>query len=242
MIKVLAVDDEPLALKQMESYISKVPYLELVGACLNALEARSLLEEKVVDAMFLDINMPDLSGLEFVRSLDNPPLVVFTTAYSEYAIEGFKVEAVDYLLKPFGFGDFLAASERLKSRLELMHDKAPAVFGAVPEEDSFFFRTDYKTVRVKLQDIRYVESMSEYVKVYLDTQEAPLIVLLSLKYLIEKLPAERFMRIHRSYIIPLGRIKEVGKAELTLDDGTRLPVGENYRQELKDYLAGHSIG
>ena len=116
MIKVLAVDDEPLALMQMESYISKVPYLELVGACLNALEARSLLEEKVVDAMFLDINMPDLSGLEFVRSLDNPPLVVFTTAYSEYAIEGFKVEAVDYLLKPFGFGDFLAASERLKSR------------------------------------------------------------------------------------------------------------------------------
>ena len=153
MIKVLAVDDEPLALKQMESYISKVPYLELVGACLNALEARSLLEEKVVDAMFLDINMPDLSGLEFVRSLDNPPLVVFTTAYSEYAIEGFKVEAVDYLLKPFGFGDFLAASERLKSRLELMHDKAPAVFGAVPEEDSFFFRTDYKTVRVKLLSV-----------------------------------------------------------------------------------------
>ncbi|MBO6169107.1 MAG: response regulator transcription factor [Bacteroidales bacterium] len=242
MIRVLAIDDEPLALKQLESYISKVPYLELAGSCLSAIEARALLEDSVVDAMFLDINMPDLSGMDFVRSLDNPPLVVFTTAYSEYAIDGFKVEAVDYLLKPFSLADFMAAAERVKNRLELLKDKSAPVFEHAPSEDAIFFRTDYKTVRVRLDDIRYVESMSEYIKVYVNTQPAPLIVLLSLKYLMEKLPSDRFMRVHRSYIIPLRRIREVGKGELVLDGGDKIPVGDLYRQDLKDYLAGRSVG
>lgn len=239
MIKVIVVDDEPLALKQLEAYVAKVPFLRLEGSCLSALEAHKLLETKVVDAMFLDINMPDLSGLEFVRSLQNPPLVVFTTAYSEYAVEGFKVDAVDYLLKPFSFADFLASAERLKSRIGMKEQKeAPAV----SMDDAVFFRTDYKTVRVLPGQIRYIESMSEYVKVFVDFQASPLIVLLSLKHLQESLPSGHFMRIHRSYIISLDRIKEVGKSEVLMDDGTRVPVGDLYRQDLKDYLADKSIG
>lgn len=244
MIRVIAVDDEPLALRQLEAYIAKVPYLRLEGSCLSAIEARKLLETKVVNAMFLDINMPDLSGLEFVRSLQDPPLVVFTTAYSEYAVEGFKVEAVDYLLKPFSLADFMASAERLKSRLELLESREAkdATPVAVTMDDSVFFHTDYRTVRVRPAQIRYIESMSEYVKVYVDFQQSPLIVLISLKHLMEALPAGHFMRIHRSCIIPLDRIKETGKGEVLLDDGTRLPVGDLYRQDLKDYLSSKSLG
>ncbi len=241
MIRVIAVDDEPLALKQLESYISKVPFFQLVASCRSALEARAVLEDKLVDAMFMDINMPDLSGMEFVRMLANPPLTVFTTAYSEYAIEGFKVDAVDYLLKPFGLADFLKTADRLKSRYEALTSRSSGAVSSEPVDDALFFRTDYKSVRVRIDEIRYVESMSEYIKVYTDGNPNPLVVLLGLKHLIEKLPQERFLRIHRSYIVPLARIREVGKSEVTMDDGTVLPVGDMYRQGLKDYLGKHSF-
>ena len=237
MIKVIAVDDEPLALRQLEAYIAKVPYFRLEGSCLSAMEACKLLETKEVNAMFLDINMPDMSGMDFVRSLQDPPLVVFTTAYSEYALEGFKVEAVDYLLKPFSLADFMESAGRIKSRFELMESRDSQGHGAVAMDDAIFFRTDYKTVRVRPDEIRYVESMSEYIKVHVDFQAAPLIVLMSLKHLQEILPPGRFMRIHRSCIIPLDRIKEVGKNEVKLDDGTRLPVGDLYRKDLKNYIS-----
>ena len=241
MIRVIAVDDEPLALKQLESYISKIPFFEQVGSCRSALEARALLDDVVVDALFLDINMPDLSGLEFVRLLDSPPLVVFTTAYSEHAVEGFRVDAVDYLLKPFSLADFMKTAERVKARWEALQVLSQPAVSTEPADDSLFFRTDYKSVRVKPEEIRYVESMSEYIKVYTDGNPNPLVVLLGLKYLIEKLPEGRFIRIHRSYIVPLDRIREVGKAEVKLEDGTVLPVGDAYRQGLKDYLDKHSF-
>ena len=185
--------------------------------------------------------MPDLSGMEFVRLLNNPPLVVFTTAYSEYAVEGFKVDAVDYLLKPFSLADFLKTSDRVKARFEAQHASAQSLTSDVPADDSLFFRTDYKSVRVKLDEIRYVESMSEYIKVYTDKEKSPLIVLHGLKHLIEKLPADRFMRVHRSYIVPLRRIREVGKSELVLEDGSEVPIGDMYRQELKVYLSKNSL-
>lgn len=240
MIKVIAVDDEPLALKKLESYIAKVPFFELAASCSNALEAREALEEKVVDVMYLDINMPDITGMELVHMLGpSQPLVVFTTAYSEYALEGFKVEAVDYLLKPFSLADFLKSAERVRARYEAAQAVSEPVLRAA--DDDLFFRTDYKTVRVRLDEIRYVESMSEYIKVYTDGSPSPLIVLLSLKHLLEKLPQGRFLRIHRSCVVALGRIKEVGKGELVLDDGTRLPIGDLYRQDLKDYLDKHSL-
>jgi len=241
MIKVLAIDDEPLALRQLESYISKVPYFELVASCQDALEAAQVLEQKVVDAMFLDINMPELSGLDFVRTLGNPPLVVFTTAYAEFAVDGFKVDAVDYLLKPFGLKDFIRASDKVRARLAAQQPASVPVHKP-QDEDAIFLKTDYRTVRVRLSEIRYIESMSEYVKIYVDGNAAPVLALLSLKLLMEKLPEDRFMRIHRSCIIPLGRLREAGKGEVTLDDGTVLPVGDLYKQALKDYLSQRSLG
>ena len=243
MIRVLAIDDEPLALKQLEMYIAKVPYLELVAACHSALEARRVLSEQAVDAMFLDINMPDITGMDFVRTLTNPPLVVFTTEYSEFAVEGFRVNAVDYLLKPFGLADFLAAAEKLRERLAPREAAAaPAPAAVSPQDDALFFKTDYRTVRVRIRDIRYVEGMSEYAKVWLTDSPTPLIVLVRLKALEDRLPAGRFMRVHRSYIISLEHIREVSRKGITLDDGTLIPVGDSYRQDVKDYLSRTSLG
>ena len=239
MIRVIAVDDEPLALRQLESYISKVPYLKLVASCQDAMQAMRVLEEQVVDAMFLDISMPELSGMDFVRTLDNPPLVVFTTAYSEYAVDGFRVNAVDYLLKPFGLDDFIRSADKLRARMAERQSRQAAA--GAPEDDSLFFKTDYRTVRVRLGEIRYIESMSEYVKIYVDGSQTPILVLMSLKVLIDRLPADAFMRIHRSYIIALGRLREANKTEVTLDDGTVLPVGDMYRPGLKEYLSRHSV-
>ena len=242
MIRVLAIDDEPLALRQLEMYIAKVPFLELVAACRSALEARRVLEETTVDAMFLDINMPDISGMEFVRTLPEPPLVVFTTAYSEYAVEGFRVGAVDYLLKPFGLADFMASAERLRERLEsrpAAEENVPVTMR--PQDDALFFKADGRTVRVRIADIRCIEGMSEYVKVWYDGAPTPLLVLVRLKSVLERLPAGRFMRVHRSYIINLARIREAARDDITLDDGTVIPVGDLYKQSFRDWLSRSSL-
>lgn len=228
MIKVLAIDDEPLALRQLELYIGKIPFLELVGSCSSANSARKLIGN--ADAMFIDINMPDISGMEFVKELENPPMVVFTTAYSEYAVEGFKVNAIDYLLKPFSLEEFSKAAEKLRLRAE----EKEAVRAMSEAAGHLVFRMDYKTVRVDFSDINYVESMSEYIKVHLLSQQAPLLVLYSMKRLAEQLPGSMFMRVHRSYIVSLARVESINANSLTLKDGTVLSVSETYRAALKD--------
>ena len=239
MIRVLAIDDDPLALQQLTAYIQKVPFLELVEACQSAMDAMKVLEREVIDAIFVDINMPDLNGMDFVKSLVVPPLVVFTTAYSEYAVEGYKVDAVDYLLKPFGLQDFQRAAIKVKTRLE---ERSSVPSPSSPEEDdSLFLKTDYKVVRVNISDIRYVEGMSEYVKIFLEGQK-PLVVLLSMKKLEERLPASTFMRIHRSYIVNLTKIREVNKNRVIMDAETYLPIGENYREAFSSYLDSKFLG
>ena len=235
MIRVLILDDEPLALRQLEAYIEKTPSVRLEGACRSAAEARALLAEKEIDALFADIEMPDLSGLAFVRSLPAPPLVVFTTAHAAYAVEGFRVNAVDYLLKPFGLSEFQSSCRRLEERLA--QQRAAGANPVSREEDALFFKMDYKTVRVAFDDIRYVESMSEYIKVHLVSQPVPLVILYSLKRLAERLPEGRFLRIHRSYLINLSRLVETGRGTVVLDDASELPVGDLYRPALKAYLA-----
>ena len=237
MIKVLAIDDEPLALRKLVSYIEKVPFLQLAGQCQSAVEARRLLDEEPVDAIFCDINMPDLNGMDFVKLLAVPPLIVFTTAYAEYAVEGFRVNAVDYLLKPFGFQDFQRAANRLKERLET---PAAAPSAAETKLNSIYVKTDYRTVKVDLQDIRYIEGMSEYLKIHLDSQPKPIITLLAMKVLLERLP-KNFMRIHRSYIVNLDKIQEVNKNRVVLDADTYLPVGDSYRDTFNEYLDSRFI-
>ena len=242
MIRCLAIDDEPLALQQLVSYINKVPFLELAAQCRSAIEARQFLENDTVDAIFCDINMPDLNGMEFVKALMAPPLVVFTTAYSEYAVEGFKVNAVDYLLKPFGLQEFQRAANRLKERMEgagvAAAESTPA---KEAEDDTLFLKTDYRIVKVSISDIRYVEAMSEYLKVWLEGQPKPIITLLSMKKMEERLP-DTFMRIHRSYIINLTKIQEVNKNRVIMDADTYLPIGEMYKDAFQAYLDTKFLG
>ena len=233
MITCLAIDDEPLALQQLVAYISKVPFLQLAAQCQSAVEARAFLEHDTVDAIFCDINMPDLNGMDFVKSLAVPPLVVFTTAYSEYAVEGFRVNAVDYLLKPFGLQDFQRAASRLKERLS---ESAP-----VDSDDTLFLKTDYRIVKVSIPDIRYVEAMSEYLKVWIQGEAKPIITLLSMKKMEERLP-DYFMRIHRSYIINLTMIQEVNKNRVIMDADTYLPIGDMYKDAFQAYLDTKFLG
>ncbi len=239
MIRVLAIDDEPLALQQLAKYIEKIPFLELVAECQSALEARAIMEEEMIDAVFVDINMPDLNGMDFVRSLAAPPLVVFTTAYSEYAVEGYKVNAVDYLLKPFGLDDFKRAANKVKAQYDLMNT---ATVSTVDEDDALFLKTEYKVVRIDVKSIRYVEGMSEYLRIYLDGQAKPLIVLLSMKKLEERLPSSTFMRVHRSYIINLKKIQEVNKNRVVMDADTYIPIGDMYKEAFNDYLNTKFLG
>ena len=238
MIKCLAIDDEPLALEQLANYIKKIPFLELVARCQSALDAREIMECEVIDAIFCDINMPDLNGMDFVKSLAVPLMVVFTTAYSEYAVEGFKVDAVDYLLKPFGLADFQRAANKVKARYDLMNT---AVVSTVDEDNAIFLKTEYKVVRLSISDIRYVEGMSEYLKIQVEGQPKPLIVLLSMKKMEERLP-KSFMRIHRSYIINLKKIQEVNKNRVIMDRDTWLPIGDNYKEQFQDYINTKFLG
>jgi DNA-binding LytR/AlgR family response regulator len=242
MIKVLAIDDEPLALKQLVNYISKVPFLQLAGQCNSALEAQKLLEQEMIDAIFCDINMPDLSGMDFVRQLAAPPLIVFTTAYSEYAVEGFKVNAVDYLLKPFGMNDFLRAAMKVQEQYNLRHQNAPQQQSSPVQDDgTIFVKTDYRVVRIAIADIRYVEGMSEYLKIHLEGQK-PIITLLSMKKMEDYLPSTLFMRIHRSYIVNLQKIQEVNKNRVILDADTFLPIGDLYKDHFNEYLEQKFLG
>ena len=254
MIRCLAIDDEPLALQQIVAYINKVPFLKLAAQCQSAVEAHSFLEHDTVDAIFCDINMPDLNGMDFVKSLAAPPLVVFTTAYSEYAVEGFRVNAVDYLLKPFGMQDFLRAANRLKERvkseerLRLQNNVAcgASVKSGEEGDDTLFLKTDSRIVKVSISDIRYIEGMSEYLKVWLDSQPKPIITLLSMKKMEEYLPTS-FMRIHRSYIVNLTKIQEVNKNRVILTPSPStlhsslstlhsLPIGDLYKEAFQTYL------
>jgi len=234
MIRCIAIDDEPLALQQMVSYIKKIPYLELVASCQSAIDAREIINNDKIDAMFCDINMPELNGLDFIKSLDTPPMVVFTTAYSEYAVDGFKLDAVDYLLKPFGQEDLKRAAEKIK-RIYDAKIIAQEV-SQIDEDDAIFLKTEYKIVRINIKDIKYVEAMSEYLRIYLDGVTRPIIVLLSMKKMEERLPSKIFMRVHRSYIINLKKIKEVSKSRIILTSDGEIPIGDSYRENFNNYI------
>ena len=240
MLRVIAIDDEPLALRQIAAYISKVPFLQQVALCQSAVEAQHVLDTNEVDAIFCDINMPDLNGLDFVRSLPDPPLVVFTTAYSEYAIEGFKVEAVDYLLKPFTLREFTETAGRLRARHELV-ERARGAEESEDTEDVICVRADRMDIALPLKAVRYVQGMGEYLRIHLTDRPRPVVTLATMKSMEERLPSDRFLRIHRSSIVALAAIREVGRGYLVLTDGTRLSVGDNYRHSLDAWVADRGI-
>lgn len=239
MIKCIAIDDEPLALKKLVTYIKKIPYLELVAQCRSAIEAQQEIESQDVDAIFLDINMPDLNGLDFAKSLQDHskgPVMVFTTAYNEYAVEGYKANAVGYLLKPYSFDEFEAAAQKVKEIMEIRQQAMTEVTTQGDDDSVIYVKSDYKIVRIDIKRITYIEAMSEYLRITCDDKDRPVIVLLSMKRVEEHLPGNMFMRIHRSFIINLGKIIEVKKNHVVLEGDVSLPIGENFKEAFMNYL------
>ena len=239
----IAVDDEPLALGLVCSFIEQTPFLKLVGRYSSAVAAlRALHEQLEVKLLFLDIKMPDLSGLELARVLQGGgQRVIFTTAFNQYALEGFRVDALDYLLKPFNYEEFLRASLKARAHFEPRQAGAPpapaqAAAAALPPEDHIYLKVEYQLVRVMLADILYVEGLKDYVKVHLGSQPRPLLSLTSLRSMEEKLPAGKFMRIHRSYIAGLDHVAAVGRGTLQVGKET-LPVSDGYREAVDAFFA-----
>ncbi len=236
MINCIAIDDEPLALKQIAAYITKTPTLELAGQFENAVEAIDFLSNSKVDLMFVDINMPDLNGVDFVKSLVDPPKVIFTTAYSEYAVEGFRVNAIDYLLKPIGYTDFLKSVEKAKDWL-----KKDAI---LPEEvnsdkDSLFIKAEYKLLRIRLEDIIFIEGMREYIQIH-TKNDPPVMTLMSMKKIEEFLPEDKFLRVHRSYIVNLSQITTVERNRIVFGK-KYIPVSDQYKEKFRQYIDSYFL-
>ena len=238
IIRCIAIDDEPLALSKMAGYIKKTPFLELVAVCRSGYEAIELMSETEVDLMFVDINMPDINGLDFVRSLHYKPQVIFVTAFSEYAIEGFRLDALDYLLKPVGFIEFLRSANKARSLLESSVAEKSKISDS---REYIFIKSDYKTVRVSVNDITYIEGMREYVRIHLDSGK-PLMPLISLRILEEQLPSDRFMRVHRSYIVNLQKIATIEHNRIVFDGKVYIPVSDQYKDQFNNYVTTHMLG
>lgn len=232
MIRCIAIDDEPLALRQIAGYIKKTPFLEMAGQCESASKAIELLESTPVDLMYVDINMPDLNGMDFVKTLDKPPKVVFVTAYSQYALEGFRVNAIDYLLKPVSYPDFLKSANKVKSWFDTNQPKTDEVNS---DKDFLFIKSEYKIIRINFNDIKYIEGMSEYIRIHL-TGSKPVMTLLSMKSIEEQLPPERFMRVHRSYIVSLEKISVIERSRIIFDGNVYIPISDQYKAKFQSYL------
>jgi len=235
MIKAIIVDDEPLALDVLETYIEKMPELTLVAKCENAIEANEALNNNEVDLMFLDIQMPQITGVEFLKSLDNPPAVIFTTAYPDYAVEGFELNAVDYLLKPISLERFMKAVNKVSGKIGKKGNEAGKVVEM--EGDFFFVKADKKLIKVDFDDIIYIEGLKDYVII---RQEAGRVITLqTMKSLEKKLPESTFKRVHRSYIVNINKINAVvgNMLEVTEKGQTKhIPIGKNYREDLLNII------
>lgn len=231
-IKCLVVDDEPVARKGMAGYVEQTPFLSLVDSCKSAIEANEVLHKKEVDLLFLDIQMPDLTGTEFVRSLENPPAVIFTTAYRDYAIEGFELNALDYLVKPISFQRFLKAANKAQSFFEMQRQPA-APKQTNTGQDYFFIKSDGQFIKIKLDDVLFFESEKDYVFIY--TVQKRYLTLLSLKQLEKELPPERFLRVHRSFLVSLEKVELVDGNQLVIKD-KRIPVSRSLQETIFNTL------
>ncbi len=239
MIRCMAVDDEPLALEQLKSYILQVPFLELAACCMDAFDAMKQIASQKIDVMFIDINMPDLNGMDLVKTLIDPPLIVFTTAYSQYAVDAYKVDAVDYLLKPFGLDDFSRAANKVKRQADLKSGMSDTSFNIM--EQSIFVKSDYKIIKIELKNIRFIEGMSEYLRIFVEDDAKPIITLLSMRKMEERLASNFFMRVHRSYIVNLKKVQEINKLRIVMDKDHYIPIGDIYKDNFFNYINNKSI-
>ena len=226
-LRCLAIDDEPLALELLEDNIRQVPFLELVASCHDAFEAMDVLHQEPIDLLFLDVQMPGITGVQFLKSLQTAaaPMVIFITAYEQFAVESFELDVVDYLLKPVAFERFLKAANKAYD-LQKLHQTA-----TIPETATHFFvNANYALVKIRFDEIMYIEGLKDYVKIYLNSAKHPIITRMTLKGIEQKLPSQRFMRVHKSFIISSDKIQSIRNLKIQIGDAT-IPVGEQYVEE-----------
>lgn len=230
-MRCLAVDDEPLALELLEDNISKVPFLKLTASCDNAIEAMKVMQENEIDLLFLDIQMPGLTGLQFIQSMSNPPLIILITAYEKYALEGFNLDVTDYLVKPVSLERFVRACNKAKQLFELKKQQKSANANSQP--GYFFVNVDYSLFKVNLNDIVYVEGLKDYIKIHLKSTTRPVVTRMPVKSIEEELPPNHFIRIHKSYIVSIAFITAVRKSSVFIDT-LELPVGDSYKDAVSN--------
>lgn len=237
-ITCVIVDDEPMALNLVESYVEKTPFLELKQKCSSAIEAMEFIKNEPVDLLFLDIQMPDLTGIEFSKMLPKETRVVFTTAFDQYALEGFKVEALDYLLKPFDYAEFLAAANKANHYFSLLKGKPQNIISEAKE--FLFVKSEYKQLRIKLSDVLYFEGLKDYIKIWLKDNPKPILTLMSLKSLQEELPETQFLRVHRSFIVSLKNIEVIERSQIIINN-QRITVSEQYKPAFLEFVNNNSL-
>lgn len=237
-ITCIIVDDEPMALNLVESYVEKTPFLQLKQKCSSAIEAMEFIKSEPVDLLFLDIQMPDLTGIEFSKMLPKETRVIFTTAFDQYALEGFKVEALDYLLKPFDYPEFLAAVNKASTWFQLT--KGTKSNAPSEEKEFLFVKSEYKQLRIKLADVLFFEGLKDYIKIWIKDNPKPILTLMSLKSLEQELPETQFMRVHRSYIVSLKNIETVERSQIVINK-KRITVSEQYKPKFLEFVSRNSL-
>lgn len=233
LIKCVVVDDEPMALDLIEKYVENTTFLELVGKFSNGIEALNFIQSNDVDLAFLDIQMPDLSGIEVSKHIGDKTRVVFTTAFDQYAIEGYKVDAIDYLLKPFNYSEFLSAAEKALKWVKLIQKNNN-------QQDLLFIKSEYKKIGINLNEVLYFEGLKDYVKIHLTTEDKPILSLMSLKSLESELPDDKFMRVHRSFIVSLDKIDSIERNQIVIGK-QRINISEQYREIFNEFINKNSI-
>lgn len=227
MIHCIAIDDEPLALQLINEYCNKISFLQLNKVFTNTDEAREYLKNNTVDLLFLDIQMPDINGMQFYKGLTNKPPVIFTTAYKDFAAEGFNVDAIDYLLKPFEYDRFLKACYKANEYLDFLSTQELQL-------NSIFVKVNYEIMKINLKDIELIEALDDYIKIYI--KPSPVLTLMTLKSILEKLPSRDFVRVHRSFIVPMGKIEKFSKSKIWIS-GKEIPIGSSYSQVYEQLVA-----
>jgi len=235
-LSCIVVDDEPLALDLVEGYVNKTPFLELKGKCFNAFEAMQILNNQKVDLIFLDIQMPDMNGVDFSKTLSPDTKIIFTTAFKDYAFDGFKVDAVDFLLKPFNYSEFLKAANKAMERINPAEDRS----NKTSRDNFMFVKSEYKQIKINLAEVLYFEGLKDYIKIWLTSQPKPILTLMSLKTIEEELPSEKFMRVHRSFIIALDKISAVERGQILVNN-ERITVAEQYKTKFQEFIEHKSF-
>ena len=234
MIRCIAIDDEPIALEVIKQYVAQIPMVSLTDVFTDAIQALHFLNLNQTDLIILDIHMPDISGIQLIKSLPEKTNFIFTTAFSEYAVKGFELDAIDYLVKPFTFERFMIALLKVKKLL------IPQPEGSDSPKEHIFVKSEYYSVKINLDDILYIEGLDDYIKIYLHNAK-PVLSLMSLKSILEKLPKDRFMRVHRSFIVPLGSILSIRNKRIYLDQ-REIPIGETFHEAIKEWLVERKSG